>query len=133
MASDLPPVPAAPTAPPAAAAPRTIISPIQRVPAQAVAAAQAGVKTAFDEAPPAAAAARQRAAGLRSAAAATLRQLATLAKSTEVTLEAAKSDAALTDALATEGLSSKHLAELLKLSKPLLDAFTTVPTPPPAS
>lgn len=128
----LPPVPTAPTAPPAPAAPRTVISPIQRMgPAQAAAAA--GVKTAFDEAPAAAAAARQRAAGLRSAAATTLRQLATLAKSTETTLADAKGDAALTDALAAEGLSSKHLAELLKLSKPLLDAFTTPPPAAPAS
>lgn len=127
----LPPVPAAPTAPPAPAAPRTIISPIVRHgTAQAAANAQ-GVKTAFDEVPPATSAARQRAASLRTAAATTLRQLAALTKTTETTLADAKGDAALTEALAAEGLSSKHLAELLKLSKPLLDQFTT--TPPPAA
>jgi hypothetical protein len=125
--ADLPPVPASPV-PPSQGSPRTIIQPIAKAtPPQGV-----GPSTVFDQAPPAVVVARQRASGLRTALAAALRQLLTAKQSAEVTLAEAKDDAALNDALTSEGIPVAKLAALLKAAKPLLDQFTTTPPPPPA-
>ena len=125
--TDLPPVPASPV-PPSQAGPRTIIQPIAKAaPPQGV-----GPSTDFDQAPPAAAAARQRASGLRTALAASLRQLLNAKLSAEAHLAETKEDAALVDALAAEGITKKRLAEFIEAAKPLLAAFTTTP-PTPAS
>ena len=125
--ADLPPVPPSPV-PPSSASPRTVIQPIAKAtPPQA-----AGPSTVFDQAPPAVVVARQRASGLRTALAAALRQLLTAKQSAEVTLAEAKDDAALDDALTSEGIPVAKLAALLKDAKPLLDQFTTTPPTPPA-
>lgn len=124
------PVPSSPLPPPPAGQPaqaRTIIQPVTKVTPPA---AQAG--TVFDQAPPATAAARQKAASFRSSAAAAIRQLLAVRVQAITLTEEAKADAALTEALAGEGVPPKRLAELLKLAGPLLEAFTTPPPAPQA-